>query len=276
MNKTRLLLPVLISLAATTAVQAQFEYTTNDGAITITGYSGSGGQVIIPTNISSLPVTAIGANAFESSSLSGVTIPDSITSIGAGAFEFCTGLGSVTIPGSVTEIGEDAFNECISLTNAVLGEGVPSIGYGMFEACGSLTSVNIPNSVSSIAGLAFESDAGLGSITIPGRVTSIGGLAFEQCYSLTNIFFKGNPPTFVSTAFTDDENVTVYYLLGATNWNTNFANFPTVLWNPQIVNGGTSFGVSNNQFGFNITGASNIPIVVEAGDDLSGANWTPL
>jgi hypothetical protein len=62
----------------------------------------------------------------------------------------------------------------------------------------------------------------------------------------------------------DYSNPTVYYLPGTMGWGTTFDGCPTVLWNPQAQTSGASFGVQNNQFGFNITGSSNLVVVVEA------------
>ena len=88
----------------------------------------------------------------------------SVTSIGAYAFDGCSGLTSVTIPNSVTSIGEKAFEYC----------------YG-------LTSVTIPNSVTSIGNLAFSHCSGLTSVTIPNSVTSIGNSAFLSCDRLKEV-----------------------------------------------------------------------------------------
>jgi hypothetical protein len=84
-----LLLWLLLTLPA--VVQAQFNYTTDNGAITITGYTGPGGAVTIPATINGLPVTGIGDYAFiYNTSLTSITIPDSVTSIGVQAFYYCT------------------------------------------------------------------------------------------------------------------------------------------------------------------------------------------
>src|SRR5450830_1721029 len=101
-------LPVLFLLATTAAVQAaDYTYTTNsDNTITITGYTGSGGAVTIPSTINGLPVTSIGNGAFAGfTSLASVTIPNGVTSIGNSAFYYCSGLTSVTIGNGVTSIG---------------------------------------------------------------------------------------------------------------------------------------------------------------------------
>ena len=85
-------------------------FATNNGTITITKYTGSGGGPFsIPGTINGLPVTGIGDDAFENSSLTSVTIPNGVTNIGYQAFANCTSLASATIPYGVTSIGDAAF-----------------------------------------------------------------------------------------------------------------------------------------------------------------------
>src|SRR5208283_1208363 len=103
-------LPVLLGwllLAGPAAVQGQYGYSTNadgsiysysthaDGSVTIAGYAGPPWTVTIPTNIGGRTVTSIGGYAFYDSSLAGVTIPGSVTSIGQSAFLFCASLAIV-------------------------------------------------------------------------------------------------------------------------------------------------------------------------------------
>src|SRR5438477_12208631 len=87
-------------VSAATVVQAQFYYTDNgNGTCTITEYIGSVGALSIPNSINGLTVTTIGYRAFYFfTTMTNVTIPDSVTSIGDEAFVDCTGLTSVTIP----------------------------------------------------------------------------------------------------------------------------------------------------------------------------------
>ncbi|HUD82558.1 MAG TPA: leucine-rich repeat protein, partial [Candidatus Saccharimonadales bacterium] len=167
-------------------LQGQFIYTTNNGTITITGYTGSG-AVNIPGMINNLPVTGIGQNAFKDLDLTSVTIPDSVTTIGAHAFDTCTALGSVTIGSGVTSIGDLVFQDCFSLTNVTIDNGVTSIGGWMFADCSSLTSVVIPDSVTSIGEEAFSYCTSLTSVMIGNGVTSIGEIAFQGCFSLATI-----------------------------------------------------------------------------------------
>src|SRR5512147_787780 len=89
----------LLLLAVSSAVQAQFLYWTNDGTITITGYTGPGGDVTVPSTINGLPVTTVGESAFQGrTDLISLTLPDSIASLAVYAFESCRNLTSVTIP----------------------------------------------------------------------------------------------------------------------------------------------------------------------------------
>jgi hypothetical protein len=120
-------LPVLLLLTLTAVAQGQYIYSTNaDGiTLTITGYDGSGGEVSIPSTINDLPVTSIGSWAFYSTSVTNVTIPDSVTSIGDGAFAYCSSLTNVTIPNSVTSIGDWMFAFCSSLTKVYFQGNAP-------------------------------------------------------------------------------------------------------------------------------------------------------
>ena len=139
--------------------------------------------IVIPSS-----VTSIKNSAFQNCRrLASVSIPNSVTSIGNSAFYGCTGLTSITIPNSVTSIESDVFGGCTGLTSITIPNSVTSIGSGAFYDCTGLTSVTIPNSVTSIGHHAFRGCTGLTSITIPNSVTSIGAHAFSACTGLTSI-----------------------------------------------------------------------------------------
>src|ERR1017187_6508022 len=93
------LLPLLLLLTLPAALEAQFNYTTNNGAITITKYTGGGGAVTIPNLTNGLPFTGIGTNAFfQSTNVTSVTIGTNVSSIGDWAFYGCASLANVTMP----------------------------------------------------------------------------------------------------------------------------------------------------------------------------------
>ena len=170
-------------------------------------------------------------------SLTSVTIPDSVTEICDMAFSDCTGLTSVTIGNGVKKIGESAFLHCISLTsinvdtenqcyksidgvlfskdgktllkfptrkretNYTISNSVESIGSSSFQRCTGLTSITIPDSVKEIDSSAFEGCTGLTSITIPDGVTKIGSRAFSGCTGLTSITIPNSVTSIGNNAF---------------------------------------------------------------------------
>ncbi|MCD8161397.1 MAG: leucine-rich repeat domain-containing protein, partial [Clostridiales bacterium] len=131
-------------------------------------------------------------------SITSVTIPDGVTSIGAEAFAYCESLTSVTIPDSVTTIGKYAFEYCTGLTSVTIPSSVTTIGNGAFRSCESLTSVAVPDSVTSIGNGAFSDCTGLATVTIGSGVTEIGSYVFSNCQSLTAITVDTENTAYVS------------------------------------------------------------------------------
>ena len=120
-------------------------------------------------------------------SVTEITIPEFVTSIGESAFKLCTNLTSITIPNSVTSIGDSAFYSCKNLASVSIPNSVTSIGICAFDACTSLASVKIPASIKIISEHMFSQCTSLTSITIPDGITSIGAGAFSKCSSLKSV-----------------------------------------------------------------------------------------
>lgn len=298
-NLIQISLLVAVLTALPIVANAQLTFVTNNGSITITGYTGNPTIVNIPGTTNGYPVTSIALQAFQNKTVTSVTIPDSVTNIGGSAFFNCVNLTNVTLGNGVITIGNSAFNSCTALNNITLPNSLKILGLGAFNFCTSLNNVTIPNSISSIGTTAFYHCSSLVSVSIPDSVTNIGTSAFYTCSKLaratigsnvvsissyalaycTNlggIYFKGNAPTADSTVCTNDSKAIVYYLPGTTGWGATFAGIPTALWLPQAQTTDNGFGVRTNQFGFNINWASGQTVVVEASTNLSKLAWQPV
>jgi len=131
------------------------------------------------------------------------TIPNSVTKIGDGAFEFCKEFANIIIPDSVTSIGYSAF--AYSKLGITGGNRVTSIGDEAFHYCEGQGSIAISDGVTNIGSRVF-SYSNLTSVTIGNNVTSIGKEAFYHCIKLTSVTFQSTiaPENFSEDAFSWD------------------------------------------------------------------------
>jgi hypothetical protein len=199
------------SLTSIAVSEGNIAYSSEDGVlfnkaktILIVCPGGNSGAYEIPES-----VTSIGDYAFDyCTSLPSITIPGSVTSIGDYAFSDCSSLASVTIPGSVTSIGYSAFYGCRSLASVTVPDSVTSIGSSVFRGCSSLANITLPNSITSIGYSAFYGCRSLASVTVPDSVTSIGSSAFRGCSSLANITLPNSVTSIGNYAFRDCSSLT--------------------------------------------------------------------
>ncbi|MGN8766186.1 leucine-rich repeat protein [Blautia massiliensis (ex Liu et al. 2021)] len=125
-------------------------------------------------------ITTIGANAFTATNIYELNIPDSVKTIGEGAFYSCSKLQKVTMGDSVTKIGAHAFAWCEELTSIRLSNNITEIPESMLYVCSKITKVTLPAKIKSIGKAAFCHCENLTEITIPSGVTEIGPTAFAS------------------------------------------------------------------------------------------------
>ena len=173
---------------------------TDTGEIEIAKCNKDAATVVnIPTEIDGKPVTSIGKHAFSGFSLTEITIPDSVASIGEYAFYGCTSLTEITIPDSVTSIGDCSFWGCTSLTEITLPDSVTYIGYKAFLDTPWLKIKQAENPLVIVNHILIDGTTCTGSVSIPSGVTSIGVWAFDGCISLTEITIPDSVRSIEST-----------------------------------------------------------------------------
>lgn len=222
--------------------------------VTITKYTGTESTVILPSTISRWPVTKIGEDALkDNTTITSVTIPDSVTEIGSNAFAGCTNLTIVNYAGDWSNLTiqsgnpavQDAANEqlfdfefilnntavivnnykCkgtaadVTIPSCYKGKPVTAINNAAFPNS-AVTSVTIPDSITSIPDAAFVNCSNLTNISIPNSVTYIGFSAFDGCASLKSITLPSSLRTIGNSAFAGcPSSMTVTYPGSKTQWD---------------------------------------------------------
>lgn len=181
-----------------------FTYVNHGDSIEITGFDNSVSDVVIPSEIEGLPVTAISVGAFYLSTITSIEVPDSVTSIGEMAFLGCTSLKSVKLSTGVAKIDKNAFGSCSALQEIQVAKDNPNFSslngvlYSkkqdtlvIYPAAKTDAAYIIPSNVTSVAMYAFSENPYLETLTIPNSMIKVGDSAFYNCKNLRAVSYNG-------------------------------------------------------------------------------------
>lgn len=157
-----------------------FSYEFKDGEVTITGYTGTDLEIVIPEIIDERPVTVIGEKAFSEYDMTSIVLSDTVTSIEKSAFDDCENLKEVNLGKGLKNISENAFYNCKLLEKIDIPDSVTDIRSYAFCGCENLKEVNLGKELKSIATGAFINCDSLKSIHIPENVTDMYEVYFGK------------------------------------------------------------------------------------------------
>ncbi len=273
--------------------EAVYTYTVENGEATITGYTGSGGALSLPTAINGYPVTAVGKQAFlYNTVITGLTIPEGYIEVGYGAFWGCSNLKNVSLPNSLEILSYNSFGYtaissiaiprsanittgnpftgCSSLTGIYVAEGsnfLRVINGCLYTAdgktlvtypCGSKSSVfsTMAPGTETIITDAFRISEALKEIWLPEGVHTINKQILYNCSDITKIVIPASVSSIGDNAFYNCTNLTIYTPQDSYAWNYAQANnIPAVDFSEYtwIVDNGEATITGYNGPGGNIT-----------------------
>ncbi len=193
LSSNQITFPCKVASAPNGSREGDFLFNNVEGVNTLCAYVGNDSEISLPTDYKGKSYI-IGTNAFVyDTTITSVTIPNSVTSIGESAFRGCTGITNISIPNSVKNIDGFAFYGS-GLVEVELGNGIDTLETGTFAYCENLTKINLPVGIIQLGLLynngqegVFEGCSNLASIVIPESVTTIGALTFNSCSNLKEI-----------------------------------------------------------------------------------------
>lgn len=172
--------------------------------------------------------------------ITSVTMADTVTSIGAGAFTLCTDLETVNFGNGVATIGSSAFSGCADLKTLNFSKKLDTIGDSAFYNCGSLKTVNLPSALTVLGASSFAECTSLSNLSLPDSLTSIGAKAFANCTSLTEIILPKKLATLGELAFMNCTNVTKILIYSEKLNDISYAGYPTYAYYRPFYNVGAA------------------------------------
>ncbi len=157
-----------------------------DYAVAI-AYKGAATEVVIPEAVDGVTVTELRATFRNNTTITSITLPETLTNIGDYTFQGCTALATVNVPENVINIGKYAFHNCYLLSSKVVLKGVVTIGFGAFHSCYTISNLELGENLKNIGQNAFFGCSGIKTLTIPSSVESIGESSFENCAGITEL-----------------------------------------------------------------------------------------
>ena len=260
------------------------------------------------------PIATVSAYLFENCvSLTDVTLPDSLETIEEGAFQSCSNLTSIVFNEGLSTIGLRAFSGS-GLTSIHIPAGITMANYA-FDGCLDLAAIEvdpanpvyasvdgvlfskygsvllqypagrlsgqfvhytIPETVTTIGAVAFRFVDNLLSVSIPASVAELETFAFDACLNLQRVYFGGDAPSAVGMNFFRGTDATLYYLPGTAGWAETWQGRATVQWDPRILPDPGTFGIHGGHFGYTLSAAAQVPVVIEACSDPAVGDWTVI
>lgn len=218
------------------------------------------GTFTIPTGVENILDSAFRGCTL----LTSVIMPDTVTTIGNGAFtggtsDAPTNLTSVTLSNNLTSIGEHAFSYCDKLQSIIIPDSVTEIGLCAFYTCRGLKTVQLSANLVTIGNMAFSYCKLLDSIVIPAKVTSIGNYAFCDMYNptpvLKSVFLLGAPPTTGYSVFGTASSSCKIYYINTQNYTNPWNNYTTAAFDPSA-----EYSITYHENG----GSGSVPAAVTA------------
>lgn len=226
------IVPMSVSAAEVVYGNFSFELNGTTNQATLSEYNGNSSSVKVPDTVYGYTVTKIDDLVFSKKEMESISLPNTIRTIGFGAFSSCTKLKKIILPVTVTSMGEYTFNNCTSLTEAYVNSAIETLPNYMFKNCTSLTKVNVNFYTEKIGTRAFDSctslkslpngvaiteigdeaffNSGLESIKINDTVTTIANGAFSNCSKLTKVNVPSSVTSISDNAFSNcGENLTI-------------------------------------------------------------------